>query len=135
MNKSYLSISFLSFLFFSLGFYHLKFRDAFLVKVGTTHFFTPNVVEILSYAVPVLCIIAATLLWVKGLIKVPTAVIFGLSSSYLLYIWMIYTKTDVTCNCTNIFGSVELKWQALLFTVCALLSAYLFFAKTTKWQK
>ncbi len=119
----------LSFLFFCLGFYHLKFRDVFLVKVGTTHFFSPATVSVLSYLIPLLNILAATLLWVKGVVRLPALLLFLLSAGYLYYIIMTYTKLDTSCNCTNLFGTIELKWQALFFLISAIMSALLFFVR------
>jgi|GEM_PF-6793450 len=128
MKKQVLALI-LSFLFFCLGFYHLKFREVFLVKVGTTHFFSPATVSMLSYLIPALNILAATLLWVRGVVRLPALLLFFLSAGYLYYIVMNYMKLDTSCNCTNLFGTIGLKWQALLFSVCALMSVYLFFVR------
>jgi hypothetical protein len=128
-------ISFLSFLFFLLGFYQLKFREAFLVKAGMSHFFSPGLVGILSYLLPVVSFAAAILVWFKGFIKAGAASGIILCIGYMLYPLLILLIGDASCDCANIFPDVGFKWQLVLFLVPLALSTYLFLSKDSMKDK
>lgn len=128
-------ISFLSFLFFLLGFYHLKFREVFLIKAGMSHFFSPDVVGILSYLLTVFNFAAAILLWFKGSMKIAAAFGIVLCIGYVSYTLLILLIGDASCDCANLFPDIGFKWQLFLFLLPLILSIYLFFNNDSMLSK
>ncbi|OQY94186.1 MAG: hypothetical protein B6D37_09280 [Sphingobacteriales bacterium UTBCD1] len=114
----------LSLYFFFLGFFHLKFHSSFLVKVGTSHFFSPNVVTVLSYFIPILDIITAVLLLLNGFRKISAMLAIVLSIAYLLYALFIFWGPNVSCNCSNIFWNINPKLQMMYFSISMVLSIF-----------
>ncbi|MCX6317266.1 MAG: hypothetical protein NTW29_08240 [Bacteroidetes bacterium] len=129
MKSKAIIISILSFLLLILSFYHFKFRDVFLVKAGTSHFFSPGLVGFLSYLLPGLSIAAALLLWFKESKSAGAAIAGLLSLGYLTYVLLILNIGDASCDCANLFPDIPFKWQIVLFLLPLLMCLFLFLNK------
>jgi hypothetical protein len=91
----------------SLAYYHFRFRDVILLKVGMSHLFAPCVVDLLSYLTPMVSLITALFLFFNKQAAIYVAeAIFFLYGAYAAY---LYISTGSTCGCANVFIDIDLR--------------------------
>jgi len=105
---------------------HFKHLKPFMFKLGMSHLFSPTMVGILAYTLPVLCVLTLVLIIVRGcwLSYSLSALIF---LSYMVYNIYLIISTGSECGCANVLFNIDLRVQAVIFLILSAISAYFAF--------
>ncbi|NLR58363.1 hypothetical protein HGH93_09655 [Chitinophaga polysaccharea] len=112
---------------------HFRHLNAFMFKLGMSHLFTPTIVGILAYALPLLNVLSLILVVMIGnrMTYLLAALIFLLYTTYNIYLLI---STGSECGCANVLFNIDLRIQAVTFLVLSAISAFmgLTYAKNRK---
>ena len=110
---------------------HFRNREVFAIKLGMSQLTTATTVEVLSYLIPSLEVIALLMLlfFENRYTYLLSILIF---SFYFFYNIYIYTTTGQDCGCSNILFNVSLYYQLLLSFFFALLCIFAVFTTSKK---
>ncbi|MFT4202668.1 MAG: hypothetical protein QM610_02025 [Chitinophagaceae bacterium] len=110
-------LTILSVFFIFIGILHFKHIQSLQIKMGLSHFFSPNLVGILSFIVPILDVFTGVSILLLNAPKIALWTGMVISTAYLIYNIALYAMTGNDCGCANVFFDINLKCQIFLFSL------------------